>query len=180
MSEEMDEAQLAGTLMELSLFEDLAAGQVSQVVTACARRELPAGTVLCEAQTVDESLFINLEGVLRLESADGVRLDELGPGSVSGEMGVLTGHPRSSRIVVEEAATVLELEGADLVELVESDHDMGHQILLNLVKVLYARVHDINADVVALRSHLDRVRDRLAELAPDDPLLADLPGGEGG
>ena len=68
---------------------------------------------------------------------------------------------------------MLELDGADLTELIEADLEMGNQLLHSLVKLLYFRTHSMNEDIVALRGQIDRLRQRLAELAPDDPLLTE-------
>ena len=171
MAEPMDEVELTHVLMDLPLLENLDSTQISRVLNVCKQQEVPAGSVLCEALTIDERLFVLLAGRLRLESTEGVKLNDLTPISVVGEMGILIGHSRSSRLVVEEAAMVLELGGADLGELIESDPDMGHQILINLIKVLYTRLHSINEDLEGRQKQVDLLRQRLTELAPDDPLL---------
>ena len=70
--------------------------------------------MLYEAGTIDAQLVEFLQGKVRMEFAEGVRLAEISKVRVIGEMGVLTGQPRSTRVVTEDASTVLELEVANL------------------------------------------------------------------
>ena len=154
----MDEQQMVGTLMKLSLFEGLDFNQIANIRQACNQREVEPGTVLCEPLTIDERLLIFVDGKLRLESADGVKLAEVTEIRVIGEMGVLTGQSRTSRVVAEEPSSVLELEAAELEKLIDAEPELGNQMLVNLCKLLYARVHDMNEDIVTLREEVDRLR----------------------
>ena len=171
MPEQMDEVGLVNALMMVPLFEGVDYDQISSILQISKQRELEPGTVLCEAFTIDKRLVIFLQGKLRLESSEGVLLAEVSSVRVVGEMGVLTGQSRSSRVVAEEASTVLELEAADLGDLFEAEPDVANKMMVNLVKLLYARVHDANQDIHTLRDEVDRLRNRLGELAPDDPLV---------
>lgn len=86
-------------------------------------------------------------------------------------MGVLIGQARSSRIVAEKETTILALPRESLEGLVEADPDMGQRLLTNLIKLLYSRMFDVNQEIGDLRTERDKLRARLVELAPDDPLL---------
>lgn len=168
----MDEVQLTQELLKVPLFEDLGVDQAATLVAAGTYREVSVGTVLCEANTVDERLLILVEGVVCLESADGTELAQITPPRVLGEMGVLTLRPRSTRVVCVQAGSVLELGKDALEELVEADPDLAHALLINLVKLLYDRIHEMNEDMGVRRQREDDLRRRLQEVAPDDPLLA--------
>jgi CRP-like cAMP-binding protein len=159
--------------MGIPLFEDLDIEQIERILKVCTQRKVQPGDVLCESMTIDAQLLIFLNGKLRLESDGGERLAEMTQTRVLGEMGVITGQPRHSRVMAEEVSTVLELQGSDLQEMVEADPEMGYQLLLSLVKLLYIRTSRMNEDIVGLEKQSDRLRQRLAELAPDDPLLSE-------
>ena len=167
----MEEVQLVDALMELPLFEDLDFKQISNIYQACEERKIEPGTLLCQPLTIDDRLLILVEGTLRLESADSVKLADLTAFRIIGEMGVLTGQAHASRVVAEEPAIVLELEGAKLEQLLDEDRETGGQMLTNLCKLLYSRVHNMNEDIETLREQVDQFRNRLQIVAPDDPLL---------
>lgn len=174
MSEDLNEMHLAKILLDIPLFEDLDFSQVATLINTCKRRELQPKEVLCKPRTIDERLLIFLKGKLRLESAEGTKVAEMTPVRVIGEMGVFTGQTRSSRVVVEEPSTFLELDSVDLQELVEGDPQMGNHMLVNLVKLLYSRMYDTNEELGLMRGRAERLQGRLEEVAPDDPLLAEL------
>ena len=174
MPDSMNEVELINTLPKISLFGSLDATQLSQIINACEQQEVQPGSILCHSHTVDDRLFILLTGKLRLESAEGIKLAEITPLRVLGEMGVFTEQPRSSRVVVEETSTVLELGKDDIEKLAEEDPEMEFSLLISLIKLLYDRTHEMNEETESLRRQVDLFRTRLEELVPNDPLLADL------
>lgn len=166
-----DEARLAQVLLDISLFDDLDYTQIRSVIEICNQRVTTRGEVLCESRTIDGQLVILLDGSLRLESIDGKLLAELTPVRVIGEMGVFTGQTRSSRVIAEEEAVIVELRADDLQRLLEDEPQLGQHMLASLIKMLYTRVHDVNEELEVLHEQVSVFRDRLRELAPDDPLL---------
>jgi len=174
MPDRVDEVRLVKILLDIPLFEDLDYTQITAIIEKGDQREVQPGEVLCESRTIDESLFVFLNGKLRLESAEGGKLAELDTVRVLGEMGVFTGQIRSSRVVGDQASTVFELNADDLQELLEEDPQMGNHMLVSLIKLLYTRVHDVNDEVAVLHNQADRLQSRLREVAPEDPLLAEL------
>ena len=174
MPELMDEAQLVKILLDIPLFDALDYTQISSILRLCRQRETRPGEVLCESRTVDNRLLILLKGRLRLESAEGGMLSELTPVRVIGEMGVFTGLGRSSRVVAEAAATVLELEAEGMEELLEEDPRIGNHMLASLIKLLYTRMHDINDEMEGLQEQVARLCQRVEELSPQDAILEEL------
>lgn len=171
MPEQIEEGRLIGILLDLPLFEHMDGEQVARILSICKQRAVRPGEVLCEPQTIDQQLFILVEGRLRLETAEGKKVAELTPVRSVGEMGVLTGLPRFSRIAVEEVSLVLEVKGAELEELCEEDPEMGQRMMANLVRILYDRIHGMNEEAARREQQVALLRQRLRELAPDDPLL---------
>ncbi len=105
----MDDLLVTKDLMNLALFNGIEYQQIEQLREAAQRLDLEPGVTLCIPLTVDEDLYLLLGGRLRLESAEGAKLADLEPVRIIGEMGVLTGPSRSSRVVVEETADVLAI-----------------------------------------------------------------------
>jgi CRP-like cAMP-binding protein len=171
----MDEIDLTNTLMNIHLFEGASYEQVQRILAAAKQRVLTPGTVLCQPDTIDERLYVFLDGELRIETSDGLKLAAVTEIRIIGEMGVLIGQPRNSRVVAEEASTVLDLHGADLQLIADDEPDLGQRLLINLCKLLYARTHGMNKDLGALQRQKEQIRERLAELAPDDPLAQTEP-----
>ena len=172
----MDEVELTREVLRVPLFEDLGADLASRLVKTGTHRDVVVGEVLFDPDTVDESLLILVGGVLGLESEDGTELAEITPPRLLGEMGVLTQLPRSTRVVCREAGSVLELNKATLEDLLDADPDLEHHLLVSLLRLLYDRIHGMNDDMEAVRRRADELEQRLREVAPVDPLLAEDDG----
>jgi CRP-like cAMP-binding protein len=167
----MDDLQLTNEVMKLDLFDGADYGQIEKILAAAERRSLDAGAVLCDTETIDDVLYVFVDGRLRLESAEGMKIADVTQVRVIGEMGVLTGQSRHSRVVVEAPSTVLALRRDDLQAIVNENPDLGQQILVNLCNLLYGRLHQANLEIEAQRLSRQKLRERLSEVAPGDPLV---------
>ena len=173
-NEKPNDVELVKRLMGLPLFRDMHAHQINRLLELSSKRELAVGEVLCNPMTIDDRLIVFVEGKLRLESSGGERLAEIVPLRVVGEMGVLTGQSRQTRVVVEEASVVFELEAGQLQSLLEDDPEIISHMQVSLIKGLYERIGGMNEDIKKLQDQASRLRSRLSEVAPGDPLLAEI------
>ena len=160
----MDEVELSSALMRIELFEGLEYGQIEKIMASAEERVLAPGDVVCEAQTIDDRLTVFLEGKLHIESGDGVLLSDVTQVRVLGEMGMLLGKARSSRVLAATETKILELTGEALQELVEEDPEVAQRMLTNLCSLLYSRMFDVNQEIEELRTERDALRARVAEL----------------
>ena len=173
-NEKTNNAELVNRLMQLPLFRDMDTHQINRLLGLSAKRELAVGEVLCHPMTIDDRLTIIVDGKLRLESDGGEKLAAIMPLRVVGEMGVLTGQSRQTRLVAEEASVVFELEAAQLQSLLEDDPEIISNMQVSLIKGLYERIGGMNDDIQKLQDQTNRLRARLGEVAPGDPLLAEM------
>jgi len=81
-------------------------------------RQFPEGTTLLKEQDPDNGMFVIVDGRVRIENR-GVSLNELGSGSLVGEMSVLTGYPRSASIVALSSVSVLWIESTRLKSIMK-------------------------------------------------------------
>lgn len=72
-------------------------------------RKFPEGAILLKEDDPDNGMFVIVEGRVRIEIR-GMSMNELGTGSLVGEMSVLTGYPRSASIIAVTPVTVLWIE----------------------------------------------------------------------
>ncbi|MDA0334502.1 MAG: cyclic nucleotide-binding domain-containing protein [bacterium] len=161
----MADVELTNILMNLELFDGLQQKQAESLARACTERVLAPGEVLCEVGTVDDRLMVFLAGKLRIESEEGVLLSEIAEVRILGEMGVLIGQTRSSRVVADEQSRILELTGEALQVLVDETPDIAQRMLANLCALLYTRLHGANEKIGELRADRDRLQARVDELA---------------
>lgn len=89
------------------------------------KRAVPDGTVLITEGEKGASLFILLEGQLRIEDARIGTIATLGVGEIVGEMSYVDDAPPSASVVAEGDGIVLELTHDSLDQRMESDPGFG-------------------------------------------------------
>jgi NTE family protein len=139
------------------------------------RVELPARDYLFHAGEPATQLHVVLTGRIEVVSAGGVVLRELGPGSVLGELSVLTGSPRSASVRARRDSELLSVDAAHFQALVRHDPALGFALLRELSRLLQESAGvgvDGTAPVVfAIVSFVEEpswnaFRDAFAELGP--------------
>jgi len=89
-----------------------------KVVAGFEGRQFPEGATLLKAEDPDSGMFVIVEGRVKIEIR-GISMNELGSGSLIGEMSVLTGYPRSASIVALTPVSVLWIESATLKSIMK-------------------------------------------------------------
>lgn len=103
-------AEMLRDLPWLSLVDD---DVFNKVLAGFKYRQFPEGATLLKEDDPDNGMFVIVEGKVRIEIR-GMSMNELGRGSLVGEMSVLTGYPRSASIVAVTPVTVLWIESKTL------------------------------------------------------------------
>lgn len=84
-----------------------------QVMNGFKCRQFPEGSTLLKEEDPDNGMFVIVAGRVKIEIR-GITMNEVGVGSLIGEMSVLTGYPRSASIVALTAVTVVWIESSTL------------------------------------------------------------------
>ena len=146
--------------------EDDAPGAADEVESHLTWRRLEKGEVLCRQGTPSESMYFVVSGRLRvaLELPDGTSrvLGDFGRGETIGEMGILTGEPRSATVLAARDTELLELPAAAFDRLVRHHPS----VLLRLTREIVGRLRRARA--------LDAFGDELTTIALV-PLTPDVP-----
>lgn len=99
----------------LSLIDDEV---FQQVMAGFECRQFPEGATLLKEEDPDNGMFVIVSGKVKIEIR-GISMNELGSGSLIGEMSVLTGYPRSASIVALTPVTVVWIESATLKSIMK-------------------------------------------------------------
>jgi glutaminase len=113
----LNEAGMTGTGDALSLADSdlgrhLEGDDLEALNGAASIHSVDAGDELWSTGDVAGSMFLVLEGML-VASHDGFRVASFGPGAIVGEMGFLTGEPRSATVVADTPSRLLEVTDLD-------------------------------------------------------------------
>ena len=107
----------------------------------CQRLEFGAGDVIAHQGAPSDSMHFIIDGrvgiIVSLEGGNSIRVRSLGRHTTIGEMGLLTGRPRSATVQAEIASVAYELR-ADAFEKLKVQHPSLVQALLTFVIGLMA------------------------------------------
>lgn len=117
----------------LPIFAGVAPATLEAILARCRRREVAAGTVVMRQGDPADRLAIVVSGSFEVtqRTADDTdaRLRSMGPDEVFGEIGLLTGVPRTATVTATTPATMLELDGPDFLELVAAGPGLSSRFL---------------------------------------------------
>jgi hypothetical protein len=89
-----------------------------KVVAAFECQKFPEGTILLKEEAPGNGIFVIVEGKVRIEIR-GIGMNELGPGSLIGEMSLLTGYPRTASSVAVTPVKVLWIKSSILKSIMK-------------------------------------------------------------
>jgi len=121
----------------------------------CRRLEVPAGQVIAREGDPAVSMHFILEGrigiVVDMGEGRTMRLRSLGPHTTIGEMGLITGRPRSATIVAETDSVLYELTAADYNRIRREEPELSQALLGYIVSVMSERLNFANRAVGVLQ-----------------------------
>lgn len=124
-------------------------GRIAEMAT---ERVYQKDEFLCRQGEVGGELFIVLEGRLRVQVGQHEELDEIGPGAVVGEMGLIEPRSRAASVVALEKTRVAAISKADLREELITDGNLGFIVLCNITRVLTDRLRQADEKLGMLMS----------------------------
>ncbi|CAB4886421.1 unannotated protein [freshwater metagenome] len=113
------------------------------LLRVCSKRELEtiarlttthfaeAGATLLVEGTFAREMMIVVEGTASVHR-HGVKVAEIGPGDVIGELGLLTGHPRNASVVADTKMELLVLGSAEFSTLLDDVPSVTRKVLNTL------------------------------------------------
>ncbi|HEY0866288.1 MAG TPA: cyclic nucleotide-binding domain-containing protein [Fimbriimonas sp.] len=95
-------------------------------------------------------LYIVLEGTVNIIVGGSDKLNEIGPGSVIGEIALIDDQPRSADAVAKTRVKVARIPAKELRNLMWEQKDVGFVMLANLSRVLCGRLRQASAMIDTL------------------------------
>ncbi len=127
-------------LKKINWFADLPENVLVALAGKVIVRNLDEDEILFNKGDVGDSLFVILEGRVKVvtndEDGNEIALNKVSAGEIIGEMSLLDHRPRSAGIVVLERASMLELKREDFMEILIGHPDLTLAIIRNLTSRL--------------------------------------------
>lgn len=154
-------------LDQLQWFADLPTAELQRIQAVSHQRQFTQGQLIMERGDPGHTVLFVLSGrvwaVQWTYNGREIIYSDIGPGSAFGEMSVLSGNPRSLSLYARSDCTLLEMPGAMLLDLIETQPSVRRAIMAVLVQ----RVQSLTERVQELTSLgvEDRLRAYLLRLA---------------
>lgn len=129
---------------KLSLFKKLDADQVVSLLSVCQVRGYTPGEVMCDAGTDSTEMFLLISGVLSISTKEGVPIAALTPVTIVGEIGIITGQPRTATVKAVKESEVFIINKRQFEELVQEDENMGVKVYRNTAHSLCEKIVNDN------------------------------------
>jgi CRP-like cAMP-binding protein len=95
-------------------------------------------------------MYILISGQLSIVTGEGIRVATIFPVTTVGEMGVITGEPRSATVEASKQSNIFVVRKAAFDGMLSDDGDMRATVYKNIIDVLSVK---LNNDNVRLRDH---------------------------
>jgi CRP/FNR family cyclic AMP-dependent transcriptional regulator len=126
---------------EFAFLPDRSAADWEKIIERCESRRFDAGATIAAAGEVDRSLLIHIRGTVGVVLAGADRpFKEIAAPSVLGEVAFLDGGPRSVTLIALDECEALRLTMDSFEVLSAHDPEIGRAILLDLGRILAARL----------------------------------------
>jgi CRP-like cAMP-binding protein len=169
-------------LRALPLFQGIAEARLAELVAAFQPVTHRAGTVIFRPGDTATHFEILTQGQVTLEeapheapsTAERVRF-ELRPFSPLGELGAVTGMPRSTTATASTDVELLSIGVGDLLGFFDRNADVGVGFYKNLLRVVSDKVHrdrrrieDMRSNLVRTQKAMKRMREMILDAAESD------------
>ena len=144
---------LQEAISSIYLSHGLIPHEISMLVEISELKTYGGGATLMRQHERSSDLMIIIEGSVRIKTAHGEDIVELGKGSVVGEISMLDDEPRSATVTCVGTCSVAVVPSAGLKALFLSYPHIELAMLRNFTKALCAHVRMANLQLDDLRRH---------------------------
>lgn len=145
-------------IAKIPMFQGLTPGQVLEVLKMVEARSFAPRQVVCEAGSKSSEMYVLLAGQLVVRSRDGMPLATIDPIVTVGEMGIITGHPRSATVIAVKASSALALPKMKFDLLLKRSPEAGLTIFRNLIGTLTDRISENNKQVASYQRQVESLK----------------------
>lgn len=154
---------IVNSLQSLPLFQGIPEARLGELVSTFRTLTHKAGAVLFKAGDIATHFELLTKGEVSLEESATTRFD-LKPVAPLGELGALTGIPRSTTATATTAVEVLSLPVGDLLGFFDTNADIGLAFYKNLLALVSEKVRRDRRRLEEMRSNLIRTQKAMKQM----------------
>ena len=141
---------LVQVLRKIPIFKGLSPSRVKSILGLCVHKSYKLGSQVCRSNSPSDEMYILISGQLSIVTGEGIRVATIFPVTTVGEMGVITGEPRSATVEASKQSNIFVVRKAAFDGMLSDDGDMRATVYKNIIDVLSVK---LNNDNVRLRDH---------------------------
>lgn len=162
---------LLRVIEKIPMFSRVGATNAAAVLQACEFRALEAGGRLCRAGESSDEMAVLLSGRLGVYSGGEVEIATIVPVAPVGEMGLMTGQPRSATVRALEKSSLLVLRKPAFERLMRSNAQICRQVNGNVIHILADRVREGRMRQIEVEGEIRQMEVRLEEMRAETESL---------
>lgn len=147
-----------GILGKIPMFQRLLPVQKLEILKICRARSFSDLEVVTEHGSKSTEMFILLSGKLQVRGVTGSTLATLTPITSVGEMGIITGQPRTATVISIGSANVFEISKIKLDVMLKKFPDIGFIILRHIILTLSDRLDNTNHQISEAHRELEKLK----------------------
>lgn len=152
----------------ISLFKNLTPEKIRKLLNIMHKVAFSADEIIMKEGDIGDTMYIILEGTVEVAKSlviGGMDNEEMGKNkvftrldgnhhAVFGEIALLEELKRTATIRAITDCVLYEIKKDDFVKLAEEDYELGYRILLNLARIVSARLRKADEDTIKLTTAL--------------------------
>ena len=132
-------------LGKIPLFLGIDPPKIKRILALSTHKVYQPEQVLCRSGTPSQDLYVLLSGELAVVTNQDFKIATIHPVTTVGEMGLITGQPRSATVKATKPSHVFIVGKQQLAAAVRNDQVMQAMIHLNIIEILSHKIENNNA-----------------------------------
>lgn len=163
-----DNAELISRLKKIELLSHFSDTDLASFLQLAKVREYEPGETIMQEGEIDSWIYFLISGKLEISKASKIITSLQNPGDLFGEMGVISGSPRSATVRSADTKTVVLGVDSSSVDrkLREKDHSLAHTVYRMFADILSTRLRKVTEDNIKLIDENLRLKERLNSHQP--------------
>ena len=156
------------TLKDIALFRNLTLEKIQRIMDILRKVTFSANEIIMREGDIGDTMYIILEGTVEVAKSlvvDDTDNEESGKNkvftrldgkqrAVFGEIALLEEQRRTASVKAVTDCVMYEMKKDDFLKVAEEDYELGYRILLNLGRIVSARLRRADEDTVKLTTAL--------------------------
>ncbi len=169
-----DAKSLIPIVKKIPIFDGLAPSDIRTLLKLCTQKSYQTGEKMCAFGTPSDEMYILLSGRLRVLTQDGLPIGDIHPITTVGEMGVVTGQPRSATVEAVTPSNALAMRRSPFEQILRDDLKMQGKVYRNVIQILSSKIVSNNVGTHDQSVAKSRNEARIGELVARNEILLDL------